>query len=81
MPQLQPKAQKNIISEDEKRKTAIKEDADSHHNAKDCKLSENYIVLVRQPHKDKLSTPFSPKPLCITNRKGSMSTAEDGSGH
>ena len=35
-------------------------------------------VLVRQPKKNKLSTPFNPEPLVVEEKKGSMVTASDG---
>ena len=35
-------------------------------------------VLVRQPKKNKLSTPFNPEPLVVEEKKGSMVTAGDG---
>ena len=36
-------------------------------------------MLVRQPKKNKLSTPFNPEPLVVEEKKGSMVTASDGS--
>ena len=35
-------------------------------------------VLVRQPKKNKLSTPFNPEPLVVEGKKGPMVTASDG---
>ena len=35
-------------------------------------------MLVRQPKKNKLSTPFYPEPLVVEEKKGSMVTASDG---
>ncbi|KAK3092635.1 hypothetical protein FSP39_005203 [Pinctada imbricata] len=81
LPKSQPKVQKSIIVQDDQRKSAMKEDSDLRNNAKESELKESDFVLVKQPHKDKLSTPFNPKPLCVTDKKGSMITAEDESGH
>ena len=38
-------------------------------------LREGDSVLVRQPHRNKLTTPFDPKPLVVISTKGSMITA------
>ena len=35
-------------------------------------------MLVRQPKKNKLTTPFNPEPLIVEEKKGSMITASDG---
>jgi hypothetical protein len=40
------------------------------------RLCEGDTVLVRQAHRNKLSTPFDPKPLVVTGVKGSMITAK-----
>ena len=42
---------------------------------------QSTVVLIRQRKTGKLSTPFHPRPLVVTNRKGSMVTAsrQDGS--
>ena len=37
-------------------------------------------VLVKQPRLNKLSTPFNPTPLVVTERKGTMVTAQQGNG-
>lgn len=37
-------------------------------------------VLVKQPQLNKLSTPFNPTPLVVTERKGTMVTALRGDG-
>ena len=59
-------------------KSKMKRNADDRRGAKDSKLSVGDIVLVRQPHKNKLSAPFDSRPLKITARKGNMVTARRG---
>ena len=45
-------------------------------HAKPCTLSVGDRVLVKQPRKNKLSSPFNPYPYRITAQKGSMFTAK-----
>ena len=56
----------------------MKRNADDRRGVKNSKLSVGDIVLVRQPHKNKLSAPFDSRPLKITARKGNMVTAKRG---
>ncbi|KAK3108859.1 hypothetical protein FSP39_017415 [Pinctada imbricata] len=81
LPKSQPKVQKSILVQDDQRKSVMKEDSDLRNNVKESELKESDFLLVKEPHKDKLSTPFYSKPLCVTDKKGSMITAEDESGH
>ena len=47
------------------------------HHAKPCSLPVGDRVLVKQPRKNKLSSPFNPHPDRIIAQKGSMSTAKN----
>ena len=46
-------------------------------HAKPCSLSVGNGVLVKQRHKNKLSSPFNPYPYLIIAQKGSMFTAKN----
>lgn len=37
------------------------------------------VVLVKQPKRDKLSTPINPNPFVVKEKKGTMVTAHNGS--
>ena len=56
-------------------KHIIKSYADSRNHAKDCNLKIGDTVLVKQQRKNKLSSYYNPRPLKITEIKGSMITA------
>ena len=58
----------------------IKEVADQHNHAQECDIKENDIALIKQPRSNKLITPFNPHPYRVTDRKGSMITAENDAG-
>ena len=50
--------------------------ADERNHARKSKVTIGDSVLVKQPKENKLSTPFDPKPYQVTNKKGTMVTAE-----
>ena len=53
---------------------------DNFENKRSIKLSDIYVgdsVLVKQDKKDKLTTPFSPKPFTVERKKGTMITAKN----
>jgi hypothetical protein len=52
--------------------------ADARRNAKDTFFSIGDSVLVKQTKKNKFSTPFCPRPLFVSQIKGSMVTAKSG---
>ena len=60
----------------ETRKPMAERDAEQKSKPSDIKPGDT--VLVRQPKKIILSTPFSPEPLVVKEKKGSMVTASDG---
>ena len=80
LPELRQETQPmgTIDNRDALEKSKMKRNADDRRGAKDSKLSVGDIVLVRQPHKNKLSAPFDSRPLKITARKGNMVTARRG---
>ena len=80
LPELRQETQPRgtIDNRDALEKSKMKRNADDRRGAKDSKLSVGDIVLVRQPHKNKLSAPFDSRPLKITARKGNMVTARRG---
>ena len=54
----------------------IKNQAESRRAVKDCDIQVGDAVLVRQPKREKLSTPYHLTPLTVTKRDQSMLTAE-----
>ena len=69
---------KQLRHTDTHSKQKMKVYADKRSNAQSSKLKIGDNVLVEQPKQNKLSTPFDPKPLQITDKKGSMVTARRG---
>lgn len=63
---------------DTEQKSKIKAYADLKLGVKPSDVKPGDTVLVRQPKKNKLSTPFNPEPLVVGEKKGSMVTASDG---
>ena len=62
---------------DAKRKEKMKEYADKCNHAKNTDLDDGDKVLITQPKQNKMSTPFKPEPFEITDKKGSMITAQN----
>ncbi|KAK3754982.1 hypothetical protein QZH41_004427 [Actinostola sp. cb2023] len=78
MPRLQQdQASPEVRQNDAKRKEQMKEYADRHNHARASDLKVGDKVLVKQPKKNKLSTPFKPEPLEVKEKKGSMITAHN----
>ena len=69
-------ASPEIIQADAKRKEKMKEYADKCNHAKNTDLNVGDKVLIKQPKQNKMSTPFKPEPFEITDKKGSMITAQ-----
>ncbi|KAK3740432.1 hypothetical protein QZH41_004600 [Actinostola sp. cb2023] len=73
MPRLQQdQASPEVKQNDAKRKEQMKEYADRHNHARASDLKVGDKVLVKQPKKNKMSTPFKPEPLEVKEKKGSM---------
>ena len=53
--------------------------ADLKAHAREREIKPGEVVLMRQPKKNKLSTPYHPKPFVVEEKKGSMVTASNGS--
>ena len=70
---------KAMAERDAGQKSKIKAYADSKLGTKPSDIKPGDTVLVRQPKKNKLSTPFNPEPVIVEEKKGSMVTASDGS--
>ena len=70
-----------VRKQDVHAKSMMKYQAFSKRNSCNSCMNVGGIVLVRQPQFDKLSTPFNPRPLTITNRQTVMVTVSrpDGS--
>ena len=68
-----------LKANDSTSKLKMKDYADEKHHTKPSTLTPGDHVLVKQPKTNKLSTPFNPSPLTITQTKGSMITATNGS--
>ncbi|KAK3752456.1 hypothetical protein QZH41_007498 [Actinostola sp. cb2023] len=78
MPRLQQdQASPEVRQNDAKRKEQMKEYADRHNHARASDLKVGDKVLVKQPKKNKMSTPFKPEPLEVKEKKGSMITAHN----
>ena len=61
---------------DAQQKLRIKSQAESRRAVKDCDIQVGDTVLVKQPKRQKLSTPYHPTPLTVTKKHHSMLTAE-----
>ena len=70
--------QKNLAERDLEQKKKMKTYADQKLGVRESKIKLGDTVLIKQPKTNKLSTPFSPVPLVVEERKGSMVTASDG---
>ena len=70
-----------VRTRDQSAKASMKAYADGKNRAREFKIGNGNVVLVRQRKSGKLSTPFDHRSLVVTNRKGSMVTARrhDGS--
>ena len=66
----------NVMKSDKINKEKMKSYADRKNNAKPSQLKVGDTVLVKQEKKDKLTTPFNPKPMKIVETKGTMITAK-----
>ena len=55
----------------------MKEYAEKYNHAKNTDLNVGDKVLIKQPKQNKMSTPFKPEPFEITDKKGSMVTAQN----
>ena len=62
-----------VCARDMKAKATTKEHADRRARASELHVGD--VVLVKQPKLNKISSRYNPKPMVITDRKGSMVTA------
>ena len=62
---------------DAQQKLRIKNRAESRRTINDCDNQVRDTVLVKQPKRQKLSTPYHPTPLTVTKKHHSMLTAEN----
>lgn len=72
------KLDKKIRLQDQINKKKMKDYADQKRRASDPNIQVGDTVLVRQRHENKLSPHYSPVPMQVTSRKGSMVTADRG---
>ena len=76
LPSIQIKPDDNKTRKtDTEKKAKMKKFADQTRKAKKSNFKVGDSVLVKQETRDKLSTPFDPKPYEVINKKGSMITA------
>ena len=70
----------NVCKRDAEAKGIMKCYADKrlHAEANPIDVGDTSTVLVKQPRLNKLSTPFNPTPLVVTERNGTMITAQRG---
>lgn len=73
-----PVCETSISQNDAHSKEKMKSYADKRRNTQSSRISVGDTVLVRQPKKNKLSTPFDPRPYTVTKQNGSMFTARRG---
>jgi len=66
---------------DTRLKQYMKELADARNHAKPSDLHEGDHVLIPNQKQTKLTTPYIPEPYEVVNKKGSMITVKNGSGH
>ena len=83
LPQLPQQAQTSesdtqLRHRDAANKAKAKAYSDRRRHAKQSDLQVGDTVLVRQPRRNKLSTPYDARPLEIITRSGSMITAQRG---
>ena len=64
-----------VVHNDSVAKRRMKSYSDRRSRAKTSTFGNGDVVLVRQPKRGKLSTPFNQQPLLVTKRKGAMVTA------
>ena len=69
----------SIIQRDAVHKQKMKIYADLKAHAREREIKPGEVVLMRQRKKNKLSTPYHPKPFVVEEKKGSMVTASNGS--
>ena len=71
---------RNVRKRDAEAKDIMKRYADKRLHAEANPIDTGDTVLVKQPRLNKLSTPFNPTPLVVTERKGTMVTAQRSDG-
>ena len=69
----------SIVQRDAVHKQKMKIYADLKAHARERGINPGEVVLMRQPKKKRLSTPYHPKPFIVEEKKGSMVTASNGS--
>ena len=69
----------SIAQRDAMQKQKMKIYADLKAHAHEREIEPGEVVLMRQPKKNKLTTPYNPKPFVVEEKKGSMVTASNGS--
>ena len=70
--------QKNMTDRDAEQTLKMKAYADHKLGVRESKIKLGDTVLIKQPKRNKLSSPFSPVPLVVEEKKGSMVTASNG---
>ena len=65
-----------IRETDKEKKISMKTYADKKRHARESQIKKGDKVLLKQNKRDKLSTPYDPKPYEVINIKGSMITAQ-----
>ena len=68
--------QSNLPLHDHVSKSRMKAYADKRRNVRDPHLQPGDTVLVKQRRHNKLTPPFNPKPFIVTQKRGSMVTAQ-----
>ena len=80
LPEVTPpvlEKQKNMSDRDAEQKMKMKAYADQKLGVRDSKIELGDTVIIKQPKCNKLSPPFSPVPLVVEEKNGSMVTAND----
>ena len=82
LPELAPvnhSVQSKIAKTDADKKLKMKIYADARAHARETSIKPGEVVLMRQPKRNKLSTPYNPKPFVVEAKKGTMVTVSNGS--
>ena len=82
LPQLAERKDKSkdVYKNDEQAKKKMKHYGDLKNKDRESLVKEGYMVLVKVPKENKLSTPFNTTPYIVTQKQGTQITAE-GEGH
>ncbi|XP_020896027.1 uncharacterized protein K02A2.6 [Exaiptasia diaphana] len=77
LPSGNPFDPNDMREKDALQKQKMKKYAEDRRNIRECDIKVGDTVIVKQPKKEKLSTPYHPSPLKVVEKNHSMITAEN----